>query len=275
MRPATTVRSAVECGEERCSAVEGNTARSACLPTSREPISLSSPRAGAPSIVSMRSASSPPSPAAVASGQRVTSPVLTTESVPRPTRNPARRNAANGAAPCPWARFERGQCATATPASRRVSMSGPSTWTQWMHSHPVARSKAPSRKRYCTGEQCCACTAMPRERSASANEPLPSRTSCVSSRDSARCTATGRSEEHTSELQSQSNLVCRLLLEKKKTQQDCRSSRRRSTCEHRFHRRCCRECTPLPYPHKRHGGQIRKPLSPRSLAMHPSSCLKL
>src|SRR2546430_6651424 len=30
-------------------------------------------------------------------------------------------------------------------------------------------------------------------------------------------TTIGRSEEHTSELQSQSNLVCRLLLEKKKT----------------------------------------------------------
>src|SRR2546430_11055783 len=30
----------------------------------------------------------------------------------------------------------------------------------------------------------------------------------------------GRSEEHTSELQSQSNLVCRLLLEKKKTMCD-------------------------------------------------------
>src|SRR2546430_9361166 len=29
----------------------------------------------------------------------------------------------------------------------------------------------------------------------------------------------GRSEEHTSELQSQSNLVCRLLLEKKKTRE--------------------------------------------------------
>src|SRR2546430_4279249 len=29
--------------------------------------------------------------------------------------------------------------------------------------------------------------------------------------------ASGRSEEHTSELQSQSNLVCRLLLDKKKT----------------------------------------------------------
>src|SRR2546427_9488144 len=35
-----------------------------------------------------------------------------------------------------------------------------------------------------------------------------------------------RSEEHTSELQSQSNLVCRLLLEKKK-KQDARTSRRR------------------------------------------------
>src|SRR2546427_6877462 len=33
---------------------------------------------------------------------------------------------------------------------------------------------------------------------------------------------TDRSEEHTSELQSQSNLVCRLLLEKKKKQKDVR-----------------------------------------------------
>src|SRR2546427_6250297 len=31
--------------------------------------------------------------------------------------------------------------------------------------------------------------------------------------------SSGRSEEHTSELQSQSNLVCRLLLEKKKNKQ--------------------------------------------------------
>src|SRR2546430_8875823 len=39
------------------------------------------------------------------------------------------------------------------------------------------------------------------------------------SRSTARCAVAGcttRSEEHTSELQSQSNLVCRLLLEKKK-----------------------------------------------------------
>src|SRR5260370_17810695 len=35
--------------------------------------------------------------------------------------------------------------------------------------------------------------------------------------DDARCRARGRSEEHTSELQSHLNLVCRLLLEKKKT----------------------------------------------------------
>src|SRR5688572_31035375 len=33
-------------------------------------------------------------------------------------------------------------------------------------------------------------------------------------------TITGRSEEHTSELQSQSNLVCRLLLEKKKKKKE-------------------------------------------------------
>src|SRR2546427_6576259 len=34
------------------------------------------------------------------------------------------------------------------------------------------------------------------------------------------CSATRRSEEHTSELQSQSNLVCRLLLEKKKKKEN-------------------------------------------------------
>src|SRR2546430_10999136 len=37
--------------------------------------------------------------------------------------------------------------------------------------------------------------------------------------------AVGRSEEHTSELQSQSNLVCRLLLEKKKSMRRIRSYR--------------------------------------------------
>src|SRR2546427_3226122 len=41
---------------------------------------------------------------------------------------------------------------------------------------------------------------------------------CRSRTDPSGRTALGRSEEHTSELQSQSNLVCRLLLEKKKMQ---------------------------------------------------------
>src|SRR5205085_9285204 len=47
-------------------------------------------------------------------------------------------------------------------------------------------------------------------RSRSPAEP-PGRTCCRST------SSPTRSEEHTSELQSQSNLVCRLLLEKKKT----------------------------------------------------------
>src|SRR5256886_4648978 len=38
----------------------------------------------------------------------------------------------------------------------------------------------------------------------------------------ASATSASRSEEHTSELQSQSNLVCRLLLEKKKTNYNTR-----------------------------------------------------
>src|SRR5260370_15483438 len=40
-----------------------------------------------------------------------------------------------------------------------------------------------------------------------------------------RLTAQGRSEEHTSELQSHLNLVCRLLLEKKKSQSRCDAAR--------------------------------------------------
>src|SRR2546430_12493045 len=46
-----------------------------------------------------------------------------------------------------------------------------------------------------------------------------------------------RSEEHTSELQSQSNLVCRLLLEKKKKQLESHSASRHnhySYCTHVF-----------------------------------------
>src|SRR2546427_9564783 len=45
------------------------------------------------------------------------------------------------------------------------------------------------------------------------------------SRDTEECVAR-RSEEHTSELQSQSNLVCRLLLEKKKNKTETRGQTR-------------------------------------------------
>src|SRR5690242_21536991 len=53
-----------------------------------------------------------------------------------------------------------------------------------------------------------------------------------------------RSEEHTSELQSHVNLVCRLLLEKKKAEGACRASssflgsRHRGLSIHRLSRRC-------------------------------------
>src|SRR5260221_13014283 len=49
--------------------------------------------------------------------------------------------------------------------------------------------------------------------------PLQRRRACPGRRRGAR--RQGRSEEHTSELQSHSDLVCRLLLEKKKKNQPC------------------------------------------------------
>src|SRR5688572_32236823 len=53
------------------------------------------------------------------------------------------------------------------------------------------------------------------------SRPPPSTARSASTRPEAR------SEEHTSELQSQSNLVCRLLLEKKKRSNQDRTRRRR------------------------------------------------
>src|SRR2546430_10323058 len=49
-----------------------------------------------------------------------------------------------------------------------------------------------------------------------------------------------RSEEHTSELQSQSNLVCRLLLEKKKSHLSIQTIR-----THTIAHRCCLICIPM------------------------------
>src|SRR5256886_12058621 len=56
-----------------------------------------------------------------------------------------------------------------------------------------------------------------RRRSVAAGEPRRRRR-VAGGRDHLRRTTITRSEEHTSELQSQSNLVCRLLLEKKKNE---------------------------------------------------------
>src|SRR2546427_6980632 len=61
--------------------------------------------------------------------------------------------------------------------------------------------------------------AMRRRRAASAKRGKPCRSAANSTRSRhlrSRRRRRPRSEEHTSELQSQSNLVCRLLLEKKK-----------------------------------------------------------
>src|SRR5256885_13154566 len=52
----------------------------------------------------------------------------------------------------------------------------------------------------------------------SSNSKTPSEYTSVRSVATAPAQASGRSEEHTSELQSPCNLVCRLLLEKKNTQ---------------------------------------------------------
>src|SRR2546427_9580699 len=51
-----------------------------------------------------------------------------------------------------------------------------------------------------------------------------------------------RSEEHTSELQSQSNLVCRLLLEKKKTHDPTPHPPQRAEGDARRDRRRARQC---------------------------------
>src|SRR5206468_8132694 len=73
---------------------------------------------------------------------------------------------------------------------------------------------------------CSASAVMPRRRASSACRASSSTANCSGAANtcprSATCSPRGRSsrsEEHTSELQSRSDLVCRLLLEKKKNQQ--------------------------------------------------------
>src|SRR2546427_5243655 len=66
-----------------------------------------------------------------------------------------------------------------------------------------------------TGVQTCALPIWTRSCVSAAASAQSSATRPTSANIRSRC-ASSRSEEHTSELQSQSNLVCRLLLEKKK-----------------------------------------------------------
>src|SRR5258706_9396912 len=62
----------------------------------------------------------------------------------------------------------------------------------------------------------------------------PSRTGSCASTKPSRGPPRTRSEEHTSELQSLTNLVCRLLLEKKKNNES-RSNTTRTRTKHRSH----------------------------------------
>src|SRR2546421_6316777 len=70
----------------------------------------------------------------------------------------------------------------------------------------------------------------------SARSPMRSdlRSERVPQHDGLSASASARSEEHTSELQSRSDLVCRLLLEKKKKKNITIQKRRRTdeSCEH-------------------------------------------
>src|SRR2546430_5578225 len=80
------------------------------------------------------------------------------------------------------------------PCRPRTSTGGPSTRTERsVHTSPLT---------------------LPTSNDASA--PISAVNRCVASGDAWTRRQLTRSEEHTSELQSQSNLVCRLLLEKKK-----------------------------------------------------------
>src|SRR5206468_12908924 len=82
-----------------------------------------------------------------------------------------------------------------------------------LHSFPTRRSSdltATTRR--------SAAPACGRRRRPTGSAPTTSPATCGAASSTARgCRSRSRSEEHTSELQSRSDLVCRLLLEKKKT----------------------------------------------------------
>src|SRR5690606_41777123 len=83
-----------------------------------------------------------------------------------------------------------------------------------LHSFPTRRSSDLSSNRPCSplSSRACRCSVRRPGLSDLGSRRRPSRVGKASS------TALERSEEHTSELQSRENLVCRLLLEKKKNE---------------------------------------------------------
>src|SRR5688572_31833843 len=86
----------------------------------------------------------------------------------------------------------------------------PVCWTGgWRRCQEESVSGSPSRARSTPAPTCCCSTSRSPPSTWRGGEEF-------STRCSRSGTTLGRSEEHTSELQSQSNLVCRLLLEKKK-----------------------------------------------------------
>src|SRR5438874_10301064 len=92
----------------------------------------------------------------------------------------------------------------------------------------------------------------------SLHDALPISTSPISPRSSARPTGAScswwstRSEEHTFELQSRRDLVCRLLLEKKKKRHDHGGRRLRQRRVARTHSHCQRQLNALPKQSRRH-----------------------
>ena len=64
------------------------------------------------------------------------------ESVPRPTRRPARRNSSRGATPMPSWELARGHTHTDTLCSRSLRTSSSVTWTAWT-TMTLGASKAP------------------------------------------------------------------------------------------------------------------------------------
>src|SRR5712691_12381301 len=120
-------------------------------------------------------------------------------------------------------------CISRLHAARRCSRNLSARWRCCILSGSMrgSRHSAPSRRQtqvaqWPTGEARCSCMEIP-----SLGHLLPRRWPMAGPRwkeprlrrPGASANATTRSEEHTSELQSQSNLVCRLLLEKKKKKQ--------------------------------------------------------